>query len=191
MMRVDPVISLSLRAFLAVVLAVAAVHKLRDLRVFHAAVAGYDLLPPRAVALAAPLLAGAELALAAGLLVRPHAAPPALGAAVLLLVYAGAILVNLRRGRRDIDCGCAGPGRRRPLGAGLVARNGVLAAAALAAALPAAGRAPTWLDVSTIAFAAAALALLYMAVDGLLANAPRIAALARWAEPEDPEAERA
>ncbi len=191
MIRVDPVISLSLRAFLAFVLAVAAAHKLRDLGAFRAAVAGYDLLPPRGSALAAPLLAGAEVALAAGLLVRPLAAPAALATAALLVVYAGAMLVNLRRGRRDIDCGCAGPARRRPLGAGLVARNGVLVAMALFAAVPGTERAPTWLDVSTIVFASGALALLYVAVEGLLANAPRVAALARWMEPEDSEAARA
>ena len=129
--------------------------------------------------------------MAAGLLVRPLAASAALAAAALLVVYAGAMLVNLWRGRRDIDCGCAGPARRQPLGAGLVARNGVLVAAALAAALPGTARSLTWLDASTIAFASGALALLYVAVEGLLANAPRVAALARWMEPEDSEAARA
>ena len=46
----------------------------------------------------------------------------------LLALYAGAMAVNLARGRRDLDCGCAGPGVRRPVGEGLLIRNGALIA---------------------------------------------------------------
>ena len=42
----------------------------------------------------------------------PHAAA---AAALLLALYAGAIGVNLARGRRDIDCGCGGPASRQPI----------------------------------------------------------------------------
>ena len=65
----------------------------------------------------------------------------------------------------------------QPIGAGLIARNAVLVAAALAAALPAAARPLHGLDAPTIAGGAAALAALYAAVDAALANAPRSRAL--------------
>jgi hypothetical protein len=51
-----------------------------------------------------------------------------------------------------------------------VVRNVVLVAIALAAALPASGRALVALDAATIAGGAAALAALYAAADAALAN---------------------
>ena len=78
---------------------------------------------------------------------------------------------NLLRGRRALDCGCGA--RPQPLGEGLVVRNVVLVAIALAAALPASGRALVALDAATIAGGAAALAALYAAADAALANGAR------------------
>jgi hypothetical protein len=94
-------------------------------------------------------------------------------AAGLLLVYTGAILINLVRGRTDIDCGCAGPARRQPLGVGLVVRNLVLLSAALLSELPARPRALVWIDGLTCAAGLAAACLLYKAVDVLLAGVAR------------------
>jgi hypothetical protein len=76
--------------------------------------------------------------------------------------------VNLRRGRRDVDCGCFGPARRRPISSTLVARNVALAAAALTVALPVQPRALIWIDAVTITAGVLLLALLYAAIDGLL-----------------------
>ena len=47
-------------------------------------------------------------------------------AALLLGLYAAGIVVNLRRGRRHIDCGCGVGSRAQPISAGLVVRNTVL-----------------------------------------------------------------
>jgi hypothetical protein len=93
-------------------------------------------------------------------------------------LYAGAIFVNLVRGRRGIDCGCAGVAASRSLSGGLVVRNGVLIIAALTSALPATSRSLAWIDAVTIVAGVAAAALLYAAADGLLATAPQSAALA-------------
>jgi len=38
----------------------------------------------------------------------------------LLALYTLAVVVNLARGRREIDCGCFGPAARQPLSAALV-----------------------------------------------------------------------
>ena len=166
----DPVVALALRASLTLLLAGAALAKLRDLRAFAAAVAGYRLLP---AALAGPAAAGfvaAELALASGLWLEPLRAASALGAAGLMTLYGVAIAANLARGRRDIDCGCGGPLGRQTLSEGLVLRNLAWAGAALACALPEAPRALAWLDLVTLAATVAAGVALHAAASALLAR---------------------
>ena len=90
---------------------------------------------------------------------------------------AAAIGVNLARGRRHIDCGCAGPHARRPIGPGLVVRNTVLAAVALAALAPVYDRPLVWVDALTVSGAVLALAALYVAADRLMAYGPALARL--------------
>jgi hypothetical protein len=152
----DPVVAGVLRAGLAWLLFAAARHKLRDRAGFRAALAGYGLLPARAVPAAAGLLAAAELAIAGALPFPASGRAAALAAAALLALYAGAMAAALAAGRRGIDCGCAGPAGAATLGPGLVARNLLLVAAALAAALPVAPRPLLWLDALTLAGALAA-----------------------------------
>jgi hypothetical protein len=176
---VDPAVQLALRVALAALFAHAALHKLRDIGAFRGALAAYRLLPPLWIVPAGAMLIAAELGVAAGLwLPGPHRAA-ALGAAALLTAYAAAMAVNLRRGRRDLECGCAGPAQRQPVRPALVARNALLAGAALLAALPAGTRSLTGVDALTAAGAALLLALLYTAADGLLATAPRLQRLRR------------
>ena len=175
----DPTLHLTLRAALALLFVWAASHKLRDVTGFQTALANYDLLPPRWIGPSSILLIGAELGVAVGLWLPRLGAAAAFAAAGLLALYAEAIVINLVRGRPDIDCGCAGPARRQAISAGLVLRNVALVGAALASALPTAVRSLTWIDGVTIVAAVATVALLYGAVDGLLANAPQIVTLRR------------
>ena len=176
----DPAIDLTLRAALALLLAVAAAHKLRDVAAFQATFADYRLVPDalgRPLALLVPFV---ETAAALLLLAPATSALGKVGAAALLVVYAAAVGVNLARGRRHIDCGCAGPYARRPIGGGLVVRNLVLAAVALATLAPVRLRPLVWIDALTVSGAVLALAALYLAADRLLAHGP---ALARLREP--------
>lgn len=174
----DPALQLLARALLSLLFASAATHKLRDVASFRTALAAYELLPPLWTAPVGAALIAAEAGVAVGLWL-PRVGPVAgVAAAALLALYAGAIAVNLTRGRRDIDCGCAGPRRRQPISGAFVVRNAVLAAVALASALPASARALSWIDVVTIVAGGALLALIYAAAEGLLANAPRSRALA-------------
>ena len=168
---IDPALGWVLRATLSLLFASAAAHKLRDVDAFRRAIEGYELLPPLWAVPAGGALLGAEIGIAAGLWFARVAPVAALAAAVLLLLYGTAIALNLRRGRRDIDCGCGGPAGRQTISAGLVVRNAILAAAAAVAVLPETARALTWIDAMTIAAAVAALSLLYAAADGLLAIA--------------------
>ena len=173
----DPAIDLTVRAALALLFVVAALHKLRDLRTFQGTFADYRLLPDALSPAAARVVPLAELLVAALLVAPSTGAMGKVGAAGLLIVYAAAVGVNLLRGRRHIDCGCAGPAARRRISGWLVARNAVLALVALAGLLPVVPRPLVWVDALTVAAATATLAALYAAADRLLALAPDLAAL--------------
>jgi methylamine utilization protein MauE len=175
----DPAVRLTLRAALVLLFAWAAGHKLRDGEAFRAALGNYSLVPQCWLRSVSMLLVGLELSVAVGLCIPGVAATAACAAAGLLALYTGAIGINLIRGRRDIDCGCAGPMRRQPISAALVLRNAALAGAALACALPASSRAFTWIDGITVAASVATIALLYAAIDGLLVTVPRIRTMNR------------
>jgi hypothetical protein len=171
----DPVLDLVLRAGLALLFLAAARHKLRDPRAFVATVRAYRLGPPWTAPFSAGVVVTAELAVP--LLLGVARTAGLLAAAALLLAYAGAIGINLARGRRDLDCGCFGPAVRRPIGGGLVARNLALAAVALAGLAPLSARAWSWVDGGTAAAATIALAACWTAADRLLALAPALARL--------------
>ena len=93
------------------------------------------------------------------------------------MVYGAAIGVNLARGRRTLDCGCAGPAARQPIRPSLLVRNGALIGLAAFAAAPVTERALSWIDSLTIVAGASALWLAYGTLDQLLANQARSAAL--------------
>jgi hypothetical protein len=95
----------------------------------------------------------------------------------LLVLYAIAMAINLARGRRHIDCGCAGPAARRSISGRLVARNVILATLALVALVPVVPRQLLWIDGVTIAAATVALAACWAAMDRLLALEPGLARL--------------
>jgi methylamine utilization protein MauE len=171
----DPVVDAMVRAGLTLLLGAAAAHKLRDPATFAATLAEYRVLPPAVVPAVARLVPLVEAAVALGLATSIVVGPAA--AACLLAVYATAIGLNLARGRRDLDCGCGGPGTRRPIGTGLVVRNVALAAAALAVARPPASRELVWIDGLTVVAGTIALAAAYVAVDRLVAQAPALARL--------------
>ena len=156
---VDPAVAWLIRLGLALLFAVAAWHKLRDLSAFRATLSNYRLLPATLTWPIAPALAACELAVAALLLapaVRLEGAPVApLAALGLLALYSGALAINLARGRRDLDCGCLGPAHRQPVSYGLLVRNALLAAGACLLLPPVAARSLGWIDALTVAGASA------------------------------------
>jgi hypothetical protein len=170
----DPVVDATLRTALALLFGTAAAHKLADRPRFRAILADYRLLPESLVGPAAMLVAAAELVVAV-LLIAPRGGAGPIAAAAVLALYGAAIAINLGRGRRHIDCGCAGPAASRPLSGWLVARNAVLAGVALIALLPVRTRPLLWIDGLTIVAATATVAALYAALDRMLADAPLLA----------------
>lgn len=175
MTAMDPVVTSTVRLALGLLFAGAAWHKLRAPAEFTAAVRAYRLAPQRAVPLLAAALVASEVA-ATGLLLAPKGSRlGALVAAALLGLYGLAIAVNLARGRRDLDCGCGGPGARLPVSGTLVARNLVFSTGALVLLAPASGRPMTWVDVTTVLAATATLAALSAGIARLEANRPGVA----------------
>ncbi len=173
---IDPAASHGLAAALAAVLLLGAWAKLRDPALFRAAVENYGLLPERWVAVVAFLLPCAEAACGALLLPLLTRSAGALAAAALLGAVTLAVLAALARGRGGIACGCGGgsggDGSDVPIGAGLVARNAVLIALALAAAAPPAPRALHAIDALTIAGTVLFVLGAWTLVNTLLAHGP-------------------
>jgi hypothetical protein len=168
----DPAVDITLRAALALLFLAASAHKLRDLPRFRATLADYRVLPGGLVTAGAGLVAAAEAGVALALAIPAGRVAGFAGAAALLVAYGVAIALNLARGRRDLDCGCAGPAVRRPISGWLVARNALLASTAAAGILPVEPRPLVWVDGLTVLCATAALALLYATFDGVIGQAP-------------------
>lgn len=116
----------------------AAIPKLVVPRDFERAVENYRLLPPALVHPVAAWLPRVELTCAVALLAGFALAPVAWLVAILLLIFAGAIGLNLARGR-VIDCGCFNSTVPRRIGWRLVTGDLVLAGLAVAVALASPG----------------------------------------------------
>ena len=124
------------RVAIGLVFLLSAVQKLQHWRLLPGVIANYRLLPAWAIPPAAALLPPLELLLAIGLLSAQVQPWPELAAIALLLLFAGAMAVNIARGRMHIDCGCGHAFLAQHLSRPLVARNLVLAALLLPSLMP-------------------------------------------------------
>ena len=115
--------ALAIRILVSLVFLTAAYGKLRHRMPFQGVVANYRLLPDLMVAPVAYLIPPLELLLGMTLLLGLAFPWPEIGAAALLLLFALAMGINLRRGRRHIDCGCFQSALKQTLSWTLVARN--------------------------------------------------------------------
>jgi hypothetical protein len=174
---VDPILDIALRAALALLFGAAARHKLRDVARFRATLADHRLVPPVLVTAASIAVIAAEVGVVTALVIPVAPAAGPLGAALLAAVYAAALAANLLRGRRHLDCGCLGVAGRETISWWLVARNALLVAVALAGLAPTAVRPLVWMDAVTGAGLVTLATLVWLALDGLLANLPAIARL--------------
>lgn len=178
----DPVIARTFGATLAIIFMAGAWQKLREWEIFRASVDSYGLLPASLVGVAAvavPALEGFS-----GVLLVPAATVHAGIAVGLALMGAvtGAVIINLLRGVRDIDCGCGGffsHVGEQTLGWGLVVRNVFMILALLLASGGAGseGRVLVWIDYVSVACGTLALLGIYVSANQLMANQPKLLAL--------------
>jgi len=173
-MSIDPVIAATSRYLLALLFAGAAWHKLADLTAFRIVLHDYRVLPAAFVMPATALVVVTELSLAAALPWAASAPAAAWIAMALLAVYAIAIAINLARGRRTLECGCAPSAYRQPLSEWLLVRNVALIGVGALTLLPVAPRAWAGLDWLTVTGAVLTGATTW-------ATAQRLLALATWA----------
>jgi len=170
---VDPVLPTIARGLVALLFAQSVRHKLSDRLRFEGIVADYQLAPAggsRAIAFGA---IGVESLVIVGVLLPPTAPAASVAAATLLVAYAGAIALNLARGRRDIECGCGGEGET--LHPWLLARNALLVGVCAVAGASFSSRTLGLADAATIGVAVVCLALLGAAgsqLASLTASAP-------------------
>jgi len=144
--------------------------KLQHRHLIPGIVANYRLLPEALVGVVASALPGAELAIGLALLAGLRVA--VVPAALLLIVFAGAMAINLHRGRSHIDCGCGRSELRQTLRWSLVLRNLALAAVVLPRLLPAATPGTVELATAIAGGASLFLATLLFNAIGTLAASP-------------------
>jgi peroxiredoxin len=114
------------RLLLAAVFGAAAIAKLSDRQGWRRTLTDFGV-PEGTARWAVALLPLSELTVAVLLVPATTARLAAAGALGLLALFTTAVVVNLARGRRP-DCHCFGQLHSTPVGPGVVARNGVLAA---------------------------------------------------------------
>jgi hypothetical protein len=160
--------------FFAWLFAVAGLHKLRSPGYYRALLGRWFPGAP-GVRAGIYLVASAEFCVAAALIVPAWRDAALLAAAMLLLLYALAMGLQLASGRSNIKCGCAGPGSGLTISPPLVMRNLFCAAAALLALLPAQsvqpGVAGAVLSLCITAFLVAG----YLTSEQLILNAQQLA----------------
>ncbi|MBM3394100.1 MAG: methylamine utilization protein MauE [Betaproteobacteria bacterium] len=168
----DPVAAGIIVGAMVLILLGAAWHKFSEPNAFLAALAGYRIAPDASLSMLSRIIPGIEIALAGALLLPVTRMWALRGAAILMAAYAIAIAVNLLRGRSYIDCGCGGTAH--PLSWGLVLRNIVLAAAALAVSGPTIDRGFDWLDGVALVMGVLAFYVTYLMADELMRQASRM-----------------
>lgn len=173
----DPVITIIVSICMSLMFGFAAVHKLKAVAVFKVTMDEYQLVPRMLSGVVAILLIVTEMLSAILVLIPAVRTTGLVIMAVLLFIYTAGISINLLRGRRDIDCGCSGPAARHELSGWLVLRNLILLSMVLLAANPLTQRPMNWLDAVVVLFSVMVASGLYMGMNQLLAQAPRLAAL--------------
>jgi hypothetical protein len=153
-MKVDPAIAWIVALGVAAIFISSAALKLREIDIFESAVDNYRILPEFLVKPFAYVLPFIELVAAIAMI------PPATRFAgssalmVLIALFTTAIVINLARGRLDVDCGCFGPAIKQKLSWWLVAIE--------------------FLDWCTIGMGLVALLLIYLSVNYVFANMPKL-----------------
>jgi hypothetical protein len=176
-MAFDPLLVQIAVTSVALIFALSALQKLRDLLTFESAIEAYELAPAALVkplTIALPIL---ELGAAVTLVPEPTRQLGALLAMLVLTIVTLAIVLNLLRGRTDVACGCGGIEDEQVLSWSLVVRNLGLGTLVCTSFADLSLRVPLWLDyVSTLAGALACFGL-YVLSNQLVANAPRLGRL--------------
>jgi len=153
--------------------------KLTDTRYFHDIITEYRILPASWSRPVARILPVVEIGAGLALLIPALQLPALFSVALLLTGYTFAMGLNIARGRRDLDCGCAGPGQEQTISGWLLGRNAVLIALAGLASSVVAQHSLGWQGWALALLGSAVLALLYHTFNQLIANNNLLRRIAR------------
>lgn len=179
---IDPLLLRIIALGFALLFLIAAAHKLSNRKHFRASFDAYEIIPASLSALVVKIIPPLELLLAVGWLVFGLFAIEfklvTLISIALLVSYALAIGVNLKRGRNYIDCGCSfsnssasnADSGSQQISLGLFYRNVLLIVMAIVCTIPASDRSLQLVDVFGLLFSVVALILLYGTFNQLLTN---------------------
>lgn len=171
----DPAVALASALAAACLFATAAAPKLRDPSDFAAQIVAYELIPASVASGLSRAIPVIQLMLSFALVPDSTRALSAIGLAVLNLVFAAAVSVNLIRGHRRMDCGCSLWGDGQELQATMLLRNGYLLALLALSALPdEASRTLSWADLPAVLSGGFALSAVYAIGDLTLRNHYRL-----------------
>lgn len=178
----DPVVHLSSALGLGLLLGAAALHKLQDGQSFARVLDDYGtalglVLPRWLRSVLARLLPWLEMIAATGLLVSSWVPWAALGAAILIGLYAVVLAISVARGAVIEDCGCNFGGNHQALSGALVWRNVLLLLPVLNLMAPMQDRPLVWFDAVTLGFLLPSVAALYMLTNLLISNRVSLRAL--------------
>lgn len=162
----DPLIVISLRAFLALIFAAAILHKVQDWRRFVGVVRNFEIARPGFAAFFAGAALIAEMS-ALGLLLAGPVHFAGMFAAAVFAFYGALLLFNIKRGRVSIDCGCSWV-KSASLSPVYVYRNGALATISLLILIPSVERGLIALDYINAAGFAVIMAGAYLLFDAML-----------------------
>lgn len=176
MPALDPLIFYWVKYFIALVFLLSLSHKFRDFGLFAQQVRDYRVIPSVFITTSAVLIVLSEAAVVL-LLIVTDAAVGIYLASFLLLIYAIAMMINLLRGRTEIDCGCAGPGNGQAISYALVIRNCLLAILVLSAGVVTTGRVLLSADYVMLILSLVVSILLYLTINQLIANSSQLVKL--------------
>ena len=177
---IDPLLLKIISLGFALLFLIGAVHKFSNREHFRASFEAYEIIPASLSALVTKIIPPFELLLGVGWLAFGLFAIEfklvTLASVGLLVSYALAIGINLKRGRNYIDCGCtfsnsntsnADSGSQQ-ISLGLFYRNVLLIIMAIVCIIPAGDRSLQLIDVFALFFSVAALILLYETFNQIL-----------------------
>lgn len=167
----DPVFHYLFVSLLALVFLQGGLSKLLAHDEFLGVVNNYRILPRPLALPFSWLLPLFELATGVGLAFAATRAYAAGLAVALLFMFCVAMAINLARGRTEIDCGCFKTAFKQTISVWLIARNLLLAGAALALLLPVGARTVGALDAFATLAGTLMLFLAYYAA-GILTRRP-------------------
>ncbi len=165
---IDPLLHVTLKSFIAVILMAAGLKKILNTAAFIPVLSRYVAMPGILKNIMAYTLPVIEILIAVSLFVPALVHGSATVAFALFLLYAGLLASAFLRGNRDFICGCALGQTEPPARPVMLLRNIALISASAAVLLPVSDRILTVFDGFTIAFCTLALTMLYVTFEAYL-----------------------